>query len=122
MLVLSELAGAAHELGGTPIVTLTTRRVRGLGRAVDMPSDEWRERMHAMRRIVAGRNVFGWASDILEEPESLWTKPRQSAARALGRPDVVSYSAEPQVGRASRCRASRLRQRQRALVKTVARV
>ena len=35
-----------------------------------------------MRRIVAGRNVFSWASDILEGLESLWTKPLQYAARA----------------------------------------
>ena len=34
--------------------------------AIDMPVDERRRRMHAMRRVVAGRNVFGWASDILE--------------------------------------------------------
>jgi hypothetical protein len=34
-----------------------------------------------MRRIVAGRNVFSWASDILEGLESLWTKPLQYAAR-----------------------------------------
>jgi len=31
---------------------------------------------------VAGRNVFSWASDILEGLESLWTKPLQYAARA----------------------------------------
>ena len=41
-----------------------------------------RLRMRAMRRIVAGRNVFSWASDILEGLESLWTKPLQYAARA----------------------------------------
>jgi hypothetical protein len=38
-------------------------------------------RMRAMRRVVAGRNVFGWASDILEGLESLWTKPLRYAAR-----------------------------------------
>ena len=27
--------------------------------------------MHAMRRIVAGRDIFGWASDILEGLEQL---------------------------------------------------
>jgi hypothetical protein len=39
-------------------------------------------RMRAMRRIVAGRNVFSWASDILEGLESLWTRPLRYAARA----------------------------------------
>ena len=50
--------------------------------ALDMPTQERRTRMLAMRRIVAGRNVFGWASDILEGLESLWTKPLEYAARA----------------------------------------
>ena len=53
-----------------------------LVRALDMPLRERRLRMQSMRRIVAGRNVFGWASDILEGLESLWTKPLQYAARA----------------------------------------
>jgi hypothetical protein len=47
-----------------------------------LPPHVARARMRAMRRIVAGRNVFGWASDILEGLESLWTKPLQYAARA----------------------------------------
>jgi trehalose-6-phosphate synthase len=50
--------------------------------AIDMPPDARRSRMRAMRRVVAGRNVFGWASDILEGLESIWTKPLQYAARA----------------------------------------
>ena len=32
-------------------------------------------RMRAMRHVVAGQNVFNWASDILDGLESLWTKP-----------------------------------------------
>jgi hypothetical protein len=46
-----------------------------------MPLPERRARMHAMRRTVAGRNVFGWASDILEGLESLWTKPLHYSVR-----------------------------------------
>ena len=34
-----------------------------------------------MRRVVAGRNVFSWASDILEGLESLWTKPLHYSVR-----------------------------------------
>ena len=51
-------------------------------RALDMPIEERRARMRAMRQIVAGRNVFSWASDILEGLESLWTTPLHYAARA----------------------------------------
>ena len=31
--------------------------------------------MRSLRRIVAGRNVFDWASDILEGLDSLWSRP-----------------------------------------------
>jgi trehalose-6-phosphate synthase len=43
--------------------------------AVHMPPNARRARMRAMRRVVAGRNVFSWASDILEGLESIWTAP-----------------------------------------------
>ncbi len=84
VLVLSELAGAAQELGDALIIN--PYDVEGftgaLARAVDMPLEERRRRMRAMRRVVAGRNVFGWASDILEGLESLWTKPLRYMAHA----------------------------------------
>ena len=44
------------------------------------PAGERLTRMRAMRRVVAGRDVFVWASDILEELESLWTKPLHYAS------------------------------------------
>ena len=57
-------------------VALFVRVVQSLGDlAHDVGSDIGRDaralRMRAMRRIVAGRNVFSWASDILEGLESL---------------------------------------------------
>ena len=68
VLVLSELAGAAQELSDA--VLINPYDVDGfaarLGDAIDMPPDERRRRMTAMRDIVAGRDVFAWASDILE--------------------------------------------------------
>ena len=84
VLVLSALAGAAQELGDALIINPydIDGFVAALVQAVDMPLDERRARMRSMRRVVAGRNVFGWASDILEGLESLWTKPLQYAARA----------------------------------------
>jgi trehalose 6-phosphate synthase len=84
VLVLSGLAGAAQELSDALIIN--PYDVNGFANAIvsalDMPRDERRKRMRAMRRVVAGRNVFGWASDILEGLESLWTRPLQYAARA----------------------------------------
>jgi trehalose-6-phosphate synthase/Kef-type K+ transport system membrane component KefB len=83
VLVLSELAGAANELRDALIIN--PYDVEGfadaLAAAVDMPRDERRLRMRAMRRVVAGRNVFGWASDILEGLESIWTAPLQYSVR-----------------------------------------
>ncbi len=84
VLVLSALAGAAQELHDALVIN--PYDIEGfadaLGRAIDMRPDERQARMRAMRRTVAGRNVFIWASDILEGLESLWTKPLHYAARA----------------------------------------
>jgi len=84
VLVLSALAGAAEELREALIIN--PYDVEGftsaIARALDMSREERTLRMRAMRRVVAGRNVFGWASDILEGLESLWTRPLQYAARA----------------------------------------
>ena len=68
VLVLSEMAGAAQQLHDALLIN--PYDVEGftaaIEQAIDMPLDERRRRMHAMRRIVAGRDIFGWASDILE--------------------------------------------------------
>ena len=73
VLVLSELAGAVQELHDAVIIN--PYDVEGfadaLERAVDMPLDERQHRMGAMRRVVAGRDIFSWASDILEGLEGL---------------------------------------------------
>jgi trehalose 6-phosphate synthase len=83
VLVLSGLAGAAQELNEAVIINPydVDGFADGLLRAIDMPADERQARMRAMRRVVAGRNVFGWASDILEGLESLWTKPLHYSVR-----------------------------------------
>jgi trehalose 6-phosphate synthase len=77
VLVLSALAGAAHELKDAIIIN--PYDVEGfaaaVAQAIDMPESERARRMRAMRKVVAGRNVFSWASDILEGLESLWSKP-----------------------------------------------
>ena len=84
VLVLSALAGAAQELGDALIINPhdVDAFADALCRAIDMPAAERQRRMRAMRRVVAGRNVFTWASDILEGLESLWTQPLQYASRA----------------------------------------
>jgi trehalose 6-phosphate synthase len=83
VLVLSALAGAAHELTDALIINPydTAGFADALIAALDMPPEARRARMRAMRRVVAGRNVFSWASDILEGLESLWTKPLHYSVR-----------------------------------------
>jgi trehalose-6-phosphate synthase len=75
--VLSALAGAAQELDDAVIINPydIDAFATALVKAVEMTGEEQETRMRAMRKVVAGRNVFNWASDILEGLESLWTKP-----------------------------------------------
>jgi trehalose-6-phosphate synthase/Kef-type K+ transport system membrane component KefB len=77
VLVLSALAGAAQELEDAVMINPydVDAFATSLTTAIDMPADEQAQRMKTMRKVVAGRNVFNWASDILEGLESLWTKP-----------------------------------------------
>jgi trehalose 6-phosphate synthase len=72
VLVLSSMAGAAQELHEALIIN--PYDVDGFA-AIDMPADEQGRRMRTLRKVVAGRDVFRWASDILEGLESLWTRP-----------------------------------------------
>jgi trehalose 6-phosphate synthase len=83
VLVLSAKAGAAQELEEALIINPydVDAFAEALALAIEMPDDELMRRMRAMRKVVAGRNVFNWASDILEGLESLWTKPLLYAVR-----------------------------------------
>ena len=83
VLVLSALAGAAQELSDALIIN--PYDVEGfadaLAQALAMPRGERARRMRAMRRVVAGRDVFNWASDILEGLETIWTRPLHYSVR-----------------------------------------
>jgi trehalose 6-phosphate synthase len=73
VLVLSEMTGAAQEL--TDAILINPYHIdgfaRAIERAIDMPTDERARRMWALRRTVAGHDVFRWASDILDHLEDL---------------------------------------------------
>jgi trehalose-6-phosphate synthase len=68
VLVLSEMTGAAHELTDSVLINPydTEGFASALERAIEMPLDEQARRMEALTRVVAGRDVFRWASEILE--------------------------------------------------------
>ncbi|OFW16304.1 MAG: hypothetical protein A3F70_11415 [Acidobacteria bacterium RIFCSPLOWO2_12_FULL_67_14] len=92
VLVLSALAGAAQELHEALIINPydIDGFADALLLAIEMPREERRGRMRAMRRVVAGRNVFSWASDILEGLESLWSKPLHYLAGSTARDGAVA--------------------------------
>jgi len=73
VLVLSEFAGAAQEL--TEAMIINPYNVEGfadvLEQAIDMKLNERQSRMRELRRVVAGRNVFSWASDVLDGLENI---------------------------------------------------
>jgi len=73
VLVLSELTGAAQELKDAVIINPYDGQgfTRALRQAIEMAPDERRERMRRLRRVVAGQDVFAWASRILENLERL---------------------------------------------------
>jgi trehalose-6-phosphate synthase len=82
------MTGASHEL--TDALIINPYDVDGFAsaieRAIEMPPDEQRRRMRAMRRIVAGHNVFVWASDILEGLEGLTPAPSVGRGSEVSRP------------------------------------
>lgn len=77
VLVLSEMTGAAQEL--TEALIISPYDVDGFSAAIEtairMAPDQQRRRMQAMRRVVAGHDVFLWASDILEGLERATPAP-----------------------------------------------
>jgi trehalose 6-phosphate synthase len=78
VLVLSELTGAAQELKGALIINPYDGAgfAQALEAAIGMPHGEQAERMSRMRRVVAGHDVFVWASEILDNLQSLTSKRR----------------------------------------------
>ena len=87
VLVLSELAGAAQELRDAVIINPydVDGFADALEYAIEMSQMEQSRRMRALRRVVAGRNVFSWASDILEGLEGLEPTGCPSAPGQVGR-------------------------------------
>ncbi|MGB5062731.1 MAG: trehalose-6-phosphate synthase, partial [Candidatus Competibacter sp.] len=68
VLILSEFAGAARELSDALIFNPydVEQFAETIQRALEMPSDERRERMTRMRRHVEEHNIYRWAADFLE--------------------------------------------------------
>jgi trehalose 6-phosphate synthase/phosphatase len=67
VLVLSEFAGAASEMGEAFLVNPydEERTAETVRRALELPEEERRERMRALHRRVVRNNVFSWAERFL---------------------------------------------------------
>lgn len=66
VLVLSVFAGAARELGGALVVNPydTQQTADAILRAIQMPEEERRRRMQAIRERVAAHSVYRWSEEI----------------------------------------------------------
>jgi trehalose 6-phosphate synthase len=76
VLVLSELTGAAQELKDALIINPYDGQgfTAALRQAIGMAPAERTKRMRRLRRVVAGRDVFAWASEILDNLQRLQGK------------------------------------------------
>ncbi len=79
------LAGAAQELGEAVIINPydIDGFAAAIAQAIEMDASERRRRMREPRRVVAGRNVFARASDILNGLQAF--APAGSAASPANR-------------------------------------
>lgn len=99
VLVLSQFAGAANELGSALIVNPyhTAQVADALHQALTMPESEQQKRMRAMRLTVKNANVYCWAANMLLDaaalrtPHSHWPEKFSSASAGLSfQPSMTS--------------------------------
>ena len=73
VLLLSRFAGAAEEMAGAMLIN--PFNIEGFARwirvALDMPREERRERMHAMREQLRDATIFDWLASILSRATAL---------------------------------------------------
>jgi trehalose 6-phosphate synthase len=92
VLLLSEMTGASQELKDALIINPyhIDGFVAAIEHAIDMPRSERAARMRALRRVVAGHDVFLWASGILENLQQRGPRAAMpAAAAALRLPDAI---------------------------------
>ncbi len=98
VLVLSQFAGAAHELSASLIVNPyhTAEVARAIHQGLSMPAEEQRRRMRLLRATVQTRNVHRWAASMLLDVAALRAATRGEPAGAA----VAQRTAARQVIRA----------------------
>ncbi|WP_432289589.1 trehalose-6-phosphate synthase (plasmid) [Aminobacter sp. BA135] len=78
VLILSTFAGASRELLDALIVNPfdPSAMAEAMQRAITMPEDEQRERMHRLREVVSTNNVYRWAGALLQDAARLRKRNR----------------------------------------------
>ena len=98
VLVLSQFAGAAHELGSALIVNPyhTVQVAAALHQALTMPADEQARRMRALRLKVRQANVYRWAGNMLSDVcalrAPLYSVPARPALATANTPVQISMT------------------------------
>jgi trehalose-6-phosphate synthase len=72
-LILSQFAGASHELHGALIINPydIEESADAIKMALEMPKEQQQHKMKQMRRMVMSHNVYAWASSILRSMASI---------------------------------------------------
>lgn len=85
MLVLSEMAGAASELGEALVVNAndTVAVSQAIRTALEMPPEQQQARNRSMQQRLRRYNLFRWADDFLESLEAIKSTQKTLARRRL---------------------------------------
>jgi trehalose 6-phosphate synthase/phosphatase len=85
VLILSEMAGAASELGEALIVNANNKQeiVNAIKQALDMPLDEQLERLEPMQARLKTYNIQRWASDFVQTLSDLKKTQKNLSMRKL---------------------------------------
>ena len=84
-MILSEMAGAAKELGEAIIVNPNDKEdvARALKDAITMPEEEQVERNRVMQRRLQRYDIMRWASDFIDRLSQVKKAQRELCARRL---------------------------------------
>jgi trehalose-6-phosphate synthase len=89
VLVLSRFAGAAQELDGALVVNPYDAEAvaTAIIRAIEMPLEEKRARMHVMREQISRNSIYDWSASMLRDliairtrRDRLWPRPADTEA------------------------------------------
>ncbi len=95
VLILSEMAGAARELGEAILINPNDRKEIGkaLREALEMPVEEQKKRMQAMQNRLRRYDVIKWGNEFISELVSIKEEQKRLEARLLGHHEEILYQA-----------------------------